>query len=409
MKLPSSNLIYFLSALFIQSLATSSIPNSNTNSQIDRQGLVSLYNPIRTSSNPTTPIQIGNGNFAFGTDITSLQTFLPFNTLSSWGWKNDSLPLNVTQSDISAYKGVSWLNHGRPVQYDFNGNNKEIEQWLISNPNRVNLGRIGLVFLDDKNGVMNVTEEDLKNPRQILDLWSGTITSTFSIQNTSITIKVASSSSSSSSSSPTTNTIAIHLKSNLLSKHQLGLFLDFPWCDGTSKFNAPFVGNFDNFQTNHTTTLQTLSPFRNIIQHTLDSATFVTTLNGDAHTIQRNDLINHKYTVLPHIVTNTNHDSQWTLTVTFSKSTTTTTEQTPQAEDIFKESEKVWEDYWSNGGFVDVLTGSTDTRANELQRRIILSMYLMRVNEAGDTPPQEVKLPKRILDQNLRTEFFFRA
>ncbi|KAJ3926275.1 MAG: hypothetical protein NXY57DRAFT_1029587 [Lentinula lateritia] len=36
------------------------------------------------------------------------------------------------------------------------------------------------------------------------------------------------------------------------------------------------------------------------------------------------------------------------------------------------------------------LPGSTDSRADESHRRIILSRYLMRVNEAGEDPPQEV-------------------
>ena len=45
------------------------------------------------------------------------------------------------------YKGVSWLNHGRPVQYDFDGNDPVIEQWLTANPNRVNLGNLALVYV----------------------------------------------------------------------------------------------------------------------------------------------------------------------------------------------------------------------------------------------------------------------
>lgn len=60
-------------------------------------------------------------------------------------------------------------------------------------------------------------------------------------------------------------------------------------------------------------------------------------------------------------------------------------------EDISSESEGVWNDYWAESGFVDVLTGSTDPRAEELQRRIVLSRYLMRVNEASDLSPQEVR------------------
>ena len=62
--------------------------------------------------------------------------------------------------------------------------------------------------------------------------------------------------------------------------------------------------------------------------------------------------------------------------------------------EITASSTEAWEGYWSNSGFVDVVTGSTDERADELQRRIILSRYLMRVNEAGDYPPQEVGAQK---------------
>lgn len=47
-----------------------------------------------------------------------------------------------------------------------------------------------------------------------------------------------------------------------------------------------------------------------------------------------------------------------------------------------------WQDYWTKGGVVD-LSGSTDPRAAELERRIVLSQYLMKVNYAGDFPPAE--------------------
>jgi hypothetical protein len=34
-------------------------------------------------------------------------------------------------------------------------------------------------------------------------------------------------------------------------------------------------------------------------------------------------------------------------------------------------------------------TGSTDPRAAELERRVVLSQYLMALNGAGEVPPQE--------------------
>jgi hypothetical protein len=47
-----------------------------------------------------------------------------------------------------------------------------------------------------------------------------------------------------------------------------------------------------------------------------------------------------------------------------------------------------WQGYWKNGGVVD-FTGSRDPRANELERRIVLSQYLSALNGAGYMPPQE--------------------
>lgn len=90
---------------------------------INRRSLVQRFNPTRNAflQNTSTPMQVGNGNFAFGADVTGLQTLQPFAIMSSWGWKNDSLPPGKTMQDVEDYKGVSWLNHGRPVQYDFGG------------------------------------------------------------------------------------------------------------------------------------------------------------------------------------------------------------------------------------------------------------------------------------------------
>ena len=47
-----------------------------------------------------------------------------------------------------------------------------------------------------------------------------------------------------------------------------------------------------------------------------------------------------------------------------------------------------WHGFWKQGGAID-LSGSTDPRANELERRIVLSQYLTAVNCAGSLPPQE--------------------
>lgn len=52
--------------------------------KINRKAIVQQFNPYRTASSNSTPLQVGNGNFAFGADVTGLQTFLPYNILSTW-------------------------------------------------------------------------------------------------------------------------------------------------------------------------------------------------------------------------------------------------------------------------------------------------------------------------------------
>jgi hypothetical protein len=64
-----------------------------------RQAIVELFNVIRTHvpetiTNETTPLQVGNGDFAFNVDNTGMQTLVPFNVLSSWAWHKDRLPGN---------------------------------------------------------------------------------------------------------------------------------------------------------------------------------------------------------------------------------------------------------------------------------------------------------------------------
>ncbi|KAH8110174.1 Six-hairpin glycosidase-like protein [Phellopilus nigrolimitatus] len=345
------------------------------NTSIDRRAIVSRYNPTRNASSTSTPIQVGNGNFAFGTDVTGLQTFQPFAIMSSWGWKNDTFPVGRTLDDILAYKGTSLDNHGRNVSYMYGGV-ADIQQWLISNPNRVNLGQTGLLFLTASGDVHNVTEADLKSKKQTLDLWTGQITSTFSLDGSLVNVTTLCAQDS--------DTVGIKIDSELVSQGRLGLFLDFPWNDGSAKFSAPFVGLF-NMTSNHTTNLIQNSSIANgaraEIIHTLVNNSFVTSIGGSPFNISRDSPNEHRYSVLP-----SSKSTNLSITVSFALQSPTSL---PGFNDVQVSSIDTWNSFWSEGGFIDVYTASEDSRADELQRRIILSQYLLRVNEAGDYPPQE--------------------
>lgn len=56
---------------------------------------------------------------------------------------------------------------------------------------------------------------------------------------------------------------------------------------------------------------------------------------------------------------------------------------------VQQRSSSAWNQYWTQGGFID-LTSSSNPKADELQRRIILSQYHVRVNSAAKgQSPQE--------------------
>jgi hypothetical protein len=339
---------------------------------IDRHLIVSRYNPTRNTSSLSTPMQVGNGNFAFGADATGMQTFQPFNIMSSWAWKNDSLPEGKSLEDVETYHGTSWDNHGHLVQYNFGGDDKAIEQWLISNPNRVNLGRIGWVFKGGQGETLNLTESDLVDVHQELDLWSGTLTSRFIFDGQLIEVNTTSAHDS--------DTVYFTISSNHLLADRLAIFVDFPWSDGLSKFSAPFVGVY-NMTANHTTDLSSESD--NQILHSIGSSSFYTSVIGDSFNLTRDSADAHRYTIQPTHSKSVN----FSIGISFSLD--------PAANSSLPESgitsaAKEWENYWSESGFVDIISESTNVRADELQRRIILSRYLMRVNEAGGSPPQEV-------------------
>nr|VWP00858.1 Dolichyl-diphosphooligosaccharide--protein glycosyltransferase subunit 2 [Ganoderma boninense] len=346
---------------------------------IDRHAIVSRYNPSRNASSNSTPMQVGNGHFAFGADVTGLQSFLPFATMSDWGWKNDSLPDGTTEADLEAFRGETWDN----VTYLFGGPEPLLD-WLTGNPGRVNLGRVGLLFVDEAGNAMDVAEADLEETKQTLDLWTGTMTSSFQWLGEEVVVQTVAAQNS--------DAVAVTIESALVEQGRLGVFLDFPWNDGRTfiGFQAPFVGYW-NETSKHTTSLTTGPDLgKNIaasISHTMVNNTFFTAVGGgDSFAIERVSPDEHRYTILPNA-----SSSSFSLTIAYALDAPKTI---PAVRNITTESESVWVEYWSKNGFIDLVTESSDSRADELQRRIILSRYLLRVNEAGDTPPQEVRRPQ---------------
>ncbi|KAH6645795.1 Six-hairpin glycosidase-like protein [Truncatella angustata] len=359
-------MVYLQLLLYVFAFCRIAFARDKGETKIDRRKVVQQFNPCRRASSDTTPLQVGNGNFAFGADITGLQTFNPYGTLSTWGWHNFSLPTTPGQTSVDDFTGLDWWSHDRLVNFNQpNPAENDISNWLIQNPQRVNLGSIGFTFDDE-----DVTQDMLETKSQTLDLWTGKLSSTFTYKGKRVSVETWSDSGS--------DTVGISVESSLLSDNTLGIFFDFP-LPTRNKFDTPFVGVF-NATANHTTTL-TSGKKNATIRHDLDATSYSASIEWDFASKISGPINNtHRYLLAGENGTETLH-----LVVTYSPEPVS---KLPSLEDVSKASIRWWEEYWTSGAFID-LTASSSANATELQRITVLSQYLEAVNAASLNPPQE--------------------
>jgi hypothetical protein len=278
---------------------------------------------------------------------------------------------------LSDYTGLPKLTHGRNVSYDIpDPDLPEVSQWLIGNPNRINLGRIGLTYRGEYLSASQISE-----PRQQLDVWNGVITSTFKVAGKPVQVVTQGDFDS--------DAVAFEVASDLLHSGDLTVTLDFPYppIHSTKYKYEVFVGVY-NFPDNHTTSI--VPPSRSDtahIYHELQETTYFVNLRWPSKSGVRlskaknsTGVAKHRYTLEP-----THASSSLTFTAHFSPD-----REIPKPPAVIQQRNKAaWHQYWNNGGFVD-LTKSSNPAAGELQRRIILSQYHVRVNSAATgQSPQE--------------------
>jgi hypothetical protein len=264
---------------------------------------------------------------------------------------------------------VAMLTHGRNVSYDIpDPRLPQASQWLIPNPNRINLGRIGLQY---KNEFL--TASQISDPHQELNLWTGVITSTFRVDGQ--LVKVVTQGDFESDSA------VFEIQSDLLSSGDLTVGFDFPYppIHSTKYKYEVFVGSYD-FPQNHTTSIVGNTELGAHIFHQLQETTYFVNLRWPASSLQLSRASNetHRYTLAP-------SSSTVKFTANFAPD-----KHVPNSPTSIQHRNPVdWKSYWTRGGFVDITT-STNPKANELQRRIILSLYHVRVNSAAKgQSPQE--------------------
>ena len=342
------------------------LPLSVMGEPIDREAVVKRHRVCTTGTLLKSPAQVGNGKFAYGMDITGLQTFVPFNTLSDWSWHSFPLPEGMRAED---YRPVAVETHGKKIAYELrNPDQPELSEWLTKNPHRYNLGRIGFRLLREDG--TEAREIDLGNARQEIDLWTGVVYSRFELNRKEVKVRTV--------CHPDKDMIGVSIESELLNDGNMSIYLDFPYPDG--RYFKHYIGRYDTIS-GHTSTFEKLAPNSVRITRTMDDTHYYATLDwtGPA-TFSRESEKAHTFLLQPR------HTSTFSFTCCFSPEPVA--DVTEPVASIERKSAASWEKYWRSGAAVD-LSGSKDPRWLELERRIVLSQYLMRANESGLFPPQE--------------------
>ena len=341
--------------------------------QIDRRALVGRHNVMLDEPDPLTPLSVGNGEFVFTADITGLQTFsgyhkkgMPLCTQSQWGWHTIPNAKGYKMSDVLEDYNVA----GRMVPYASDGNYPRgyspAALWLRANPHRLDLGQIGFHLTKSDGSPANIKE--LTNISQKLDLWSGLLSSRFEIEGRSIKVMTV--------CHPERDLLAVRIESALLSKGRLPVLLTFPY----GKEDWRDAADWDN-PDRHTTRYKISEDLVSLIRILDADRYYVRIARSDSGRIRAKS--HHEYEI-------TQQDGRL-LEIVFEFSPNKINKQLPDFQSVREAAANYWREFWTSSGTID-FSECTDPRAAELERRVVLSQYLMAINCSGSTPPQETGL-----------------
>jgi hypothetical protein len=332
--------------------------------KIDRKAVVQRHNITINQNDPKKPMQVGNGEFAYNVDITGMQSFFAHNTRAHWAWHSMPLPKGLNVDD---FKGQTYAVNGRPVEFDIeNPGQPELSKWLAANPQPVNLGRIGLYLTHADGSMADISE--IKNATQTLDLWTGIITSSFVFDSYKIMVKTA--------CHQKADKLGFEINSPLISKGRLKIAVEFPYAD--DREGTDFIGDYSSFEKHSTVIKQTGQDL--LVERKMDDFNYFVSINSQ-NSIKYEQAESHdnphKFHIWP-------GSDQCRINFTFSRET----KKEKVFENVFNASAQGWEKYWLSGASVD-FSECTDERAFELERRVVLSQYHMKVNNSGSLPPPE--------------------
>src|SRR6185436_19533609 len=313
---------------------------------INRQTVVQRHNVQVNKIDSFSSLSVGNGNFAFTVDATGMQSFpnayangVPLGTQSVWGWH--SFP-NTENLKIEEAQKVYELE-GRKISYTVQPKEperaKKAVEYFRVNPHRLQLGNIGLE-IKKKDGSL-ATADDIKNINQVLDLWTGIITSSFTVEDIPVKATTA--------CHQTQDAVSFRIESALLKANKIQIRFRIPFPNGQWKD----VGNNWKDDSSFTSSAQ-FTPNNGVITSSIDTTDYMLNLRWSNPAKLERSSPNY-YVVVPQPTS-----TSFEITCLFNQHRLN--EPVPLFPQTLNNSRIAYKKFWQSGGAVD-FSAVKDTRA----------------------------------------------
>ena len=343
--------------------------------KIDRKALVQRHNVVINKIDSLSSLSVGNGNFAFTVDATGMQSFpdsyakgVPLGTQSVWGWHSFPNSENLKIEEAQRVYDLEGRKVSYTVQVKEPHRNARAVDYFRVNQHRLQLGNVGMEITKKDGSV--ATADDIRNINQQLDMWTGVITSTFTVEDEPVRVVTV--------CHQQKDILGFRVESPLIKQKRLAIRIRFPYPNGQWKD----VGNNWNYGLNHRNKLSK----RNggyLIQRSIDTTKYSVGLSLQSPATDSTLGMNY-FLFTPA----SNSAGVFEFTCNFSKSDVFST---AKFSDLLSNSKVSWQKFWLSGGAVD-FSQVKDKRAFEIERRTILSQYLTKIQCSSDYPPQETGL-----------------
>jgi protein-glucosylgalactosylhydroxylysine glucosidase len=346
--------------------------------KINRQAVVQRHTILNTRVDSLESLSVGNGKFAFTVDVTGLQTFperyakgVSLGTQSEWGWNRLKDTAGYQFEEVLKEYTLNGKKSKYAVQFSEQGRQRNAADWFRKSTHRLQLGNLGLDIYK-KDGSL-VKPSDIKNIKQTLNMWTGEITSHFAVEGVPVDVVTI--------GHQELDAVAAQIKSPLIQAGRLKLRLRFPY--PTIEFLDEGVNYKENSK--HTSSVVNQSDAGAALQHKLEGITYYTTFKWSNKAEVATTSTPHYFQVSPDKASDS-----FAFTCLFSPEASAEA-GVPTFSETKANSNVQLKAFWNSGAAID-FAGSTDPRAKELERRVVTSQYLTKIQCTGSFPPQETGL-----------------